>query len=559
MIARDLDAAGDTMAFAAKNACRAIAWPMFLVMLVACGGGGRISAGTAPANRAPGFTSAAAVSVPEGTIGTFYTATASDPDGDAVTFSLSGGVDRAAFRITSAGALSFVAPPDFEAPIDANANNAYLVEITASDGATAATLSLMVTVTDTPSVAYRVRRVVAGYDEPVFLAPVPDGSGRVFVLELKGRILILTPSTGATAALPFLDLTGQISIDGERGLLGFATAPEFTTSGVFYVFATDPQGALEVRRYQTFASNRDRADPTSSQLVLRIPHAQFNNHNGGWIDFGPDGHLYVATGDGGGSGDPNDNAQNTNVLLGKMLRIDVSRDGFPADSLRNYAIPADNPFASGGGAPEIWALGLRNPFRNSFDVATGHLLIGDVGQGAIEEVDLMRPGDGGANFGWAVLEGTRPFKGQPRPDLVPPVTEYSHGTGLQQGNTVIGGYVYRGPVESLRGLYIFADFVRPNIWSLPVSRFVVGSTVPSSEFLVRNGDFTPNAGAFTNIVSFGVDQARNLYIVDLDGEIFVIEARPVATASLGRRTPSLGLAAKTKILRSRNRRYTPYR
>lgn len=504
------------------------------------------------------FTSAAAVSVPEGTIGTFYTATANDPDGNAVTFSLSGGADRAAFRITSAGALSFVTPPDFEAPGDANANNAYVVEITASDGAVAATLSLMVTVTDTPSAAYRVRRVVSGYDEPVFLAPVPDGSGRVFVLELKGRIRILTPSTGATAATLFLDLTGQISIDGERGLLGFATAPDFTASGVFYLFVTDPQGSLEVRRYQTLASNRDRADPGSGQLILRIPHAQFNNHNGGWIDFGPDGYLYVATGDGGGSGDPSDNAQNINVLLGKMLRIDISRDAFPADALRNYAIPPDNPFAAGGGAPEIWALGLRNPFRNSFDVATGHLLIGDVGQNTIEEVDLMRPEDRGANFGWAVLEGTLPFKGQPRPGLMPPVTEYSHGTGLRQGSTVIGGYVYRGPVESLRGLYIFADFIRPNIWSVPVSRFVVGSTLPSSEFFVRNGDFAPNVGAFTNIVSFGVDQARNLYILDLDGEIFVIEAAPVA-ASMTKRAPSLGLATKTKIVRSRNRRYAPYR
>ena len=502
-------------------ACRALALLLVAVAATACGGGGGGASGGVP-NRAPAFTSAATLSVPEDSSGTVYTATATDPDGDPVSFTLSGGADQAAFRITAAGALSFVTPPDFEAPGDANQDNVYLVTLTASDGMLSADLALTVTVTDVASVGFRVRRVAADYRQPVFLAPVPDGSGRVFVVELPGRIRILTPSTGVTAAEPLLDLTGQLSTDGERGMLGFATAPDFATSGVFYVFVTDPLGTIELRRYSTLAGNRDRADPVSGDAILRVPHPR-SNHNGGWIAFGPDGHLYIAIGDGGGAGDPDDNGQNVNVLLGKLLRIDPSVDAFPADAARDYAIPPDNPFAAGGGAGEIWAFGLRNPFRNSFDPATGNLLIGDVGESAIEEIDLMRPTDGGANFGWSLLEGTQPFKGQATPGLTPPVAEYAHGSGARQGNSVTGGYVYRGPVESLRGLYVFADFVRPNVWSVPVSRLQPGVTLPSSEFTVRNADFAPDVGEFTNIASFGVDAVGNLYLLDLDGEIFVIE------------------------------------
>jgi hypothetical protein len=191
--------------------------------------------------------------------------------------------------------------------------------------------------------------------------------------------------------------------------------------------------------------------------------------------------------------------------------------------LRDYAIPANNPFAAGNGRPEIWAYGLRNPFRSSFDSATGHLWIGDVGQGAREEIDLMLPSDGGANFGWKVLEGTAQFSGPPQPGFAPPVAEYSHGSGAREGRSVTGGYVYRGPVEALRGQYIFGDFVNANIWSFPIAQIVQGMTLGSDRFILRRADFTPNAGAITNISSFGLDQANNFYIVDFDGEIFRIE------------------------------------
>lgn len=519
-----------------------------VAMLAACGGGGGGGsdlAPTNPTNLPPTFTSSASATVAEDTSGVFYTATATDPERAAVTFSLSGGADQARFRITTTGALSFLSPPDFENPTDANGDNVYLVSIAASDGSQTSTLALTVSVTDVTGAPLRVRRVVSGMDFPVFLAPVPDATARVFVVERAGRIRILNPANGAIAATLFLDVTSQVSTDGERGLLGMATAPDFATSGRFYVYLTVADGTIEVRSYRTLTGNRDQADPASGDAILRIPHPR-NNHNGGWLGFGNDGFLYVAVGDGGGGGDPDDNAQNTNRLLGKILRIDPATDAFPTDANRDYSIPAGNPFATTGGAPEVWAYGLRNPFRNSFDPLTGNLLIGDVGQDRVEEIDLMRPTDGGANFGWPIMEGTQPLRGGSTAGLTPPVAEYAHGTGPREGSSVTGGFIYRGTLESLRGEYIFADFVVANLWSITSSRLLPGSTVASTTFRLRNADFTPDAGAINNVVSFGVDTASNLYIVDFDGDIFVIEPIPGASptaASLAPRRIDQGRSA----------------
>ena len=500
-------------------------WGLPVLLLAACGGGGGNGGGgmPAPGNQPPAITSPATATVPENSTGTIYQAVATDPDGNALTFSLSGGADRTDFAITAAGALSFAQNPDFEFPADADENNVYLVQIAVSDGQTSATLDLTITVTNAGPDAFRVARVGTGFGQALYVTGVPDGSGRVFVVQKTGVIRILNPVTGAAAATPFLDLTGQLSTDGERGLLGFAPAPDFNATGTFYVYLTAPGGQIQLRRYQTLPGNRNQADPATGDILLTIAHP-LDNHNGGWIDFGPDGLLYLAVGDGGGGGDPSDNAQNAFVLLGKLLRIDVRGDDFPLDTLRDYIIPPANPFASGAnGRPEIWALGLRNPFRNSFDPVTQNLWIGDVGQGAREEIDLMRPGDGGANFGWRVFEGTAIFNGTPVPGMVPPVAEYQHGAGPREGNSVTGGHVYRGPVEALRGQYIFGDFVLGNLWSIPISRVALGTTIPSSQFILRRADFTPNLGAINNVASFGVDQAGNLYIVDFDGDIFRIE------------------------------------
>jgi glucose/arabinose dehydrogenase len=495
------------------------------LLLGACGGGmggGGMPPPPPAGNRPPAFTSPAAANAAENSNGAVYTATATDPDGNPLTFSLSGGADRGLLSINAAGARSFAQPPDFENPADADANNVYQVQLAASDGMTSATLDLSLTVTNVGPDGFQVRRIATGFPFPLYITPIPDGSGRMLVVGQQGRIRILDPATGTVAATPFLDVTAETTIDGERGLLGLALAPDFNATGTFYVYMTDTSGHIQLRRYRTFPANRNQADPATADVIFDLAHPE-TNHNGGWLDFGPDGMLYAALGDGGGGGDPNNFAQNPNALYGKILRIDPRTDAFPADPLRDYAIPAGNPFAAGGGAPEIWAMGLRNPFRNSFDLATGNLWIADVGQGAREEIDLMRPTDAGANFGWRIMEGTAVFIGTPNASLVPPVAEYLHGNGPRQGNVVTGGYVYRGPVEALQGNYFFADFAIPNIWSIPVARVSLGTTIPSGQFTLRNAAFVPNAGAITRVSSFGLDPAGNLYIVDFDGEIFRVE------------------------------------
>ncbi len=495
--------------------------PMVFLALVGCGGDG--DSNPPPPDRPAVFTSATAQNVAENSSGVVYTATATPGDGGALTFSITGGADAARFAITPAGALSFAVPPDFEAPTDSDRNNIYLLRIGFADARSTQSADVAITVTDRSDGSFQVRRVGSGFAQPLGLIPLPDNSGRVLIAEQAGRIRILNPATGAIDPVPLLNIAATISSGGERGLLGLALAPDFASNRTLYVNVTNLAGDTEIRSYRVPASNSVPTDQIGD-VILTFTQP-FANHNGGWIEFGPDGFLYIGSGDGGSAGDPQDNAQNRNNLLGKILRIDVRTDAFPTDAMRDYAIPTGNPFANGGGAPEIFALGLRNPFRNSFDFVTGNLYIGDVGQNLIEEIDLIRPGDAGLNFGWARLEGTRTFSGQAPAGATPPVAEYSHGGGPTQGFSVTGGYVYRGPVESLQGQYIFADFVRPVIFSVPATSLVQGQTVAASAFTLRAGDFTPVAGTITNVASFGLDQARNLYIVDFDGEIYVIEPR----------------------------------
>ena len=489
-----------------------------LLLLAACSGGG---GGGGGGNSAPAFTSAATATVAENTAGTAYTATATDADGDAVTFSISGGADAGLLQITAGGALSFRVPPDFDAPADANGDNVYEVTLAASDGTVSTALALRLTVTNTTGGNFTVRRVGTGFAAPVFVTAMPDGSGRVLVVERAGRIRLLDPATGTIAATAFLDITGQVSTDGERGLLAVALAPDYMTSGRAYVYLTALDGSIQLRRYTSGAGNRDVLNRGGDDVLLSIPHPR-TNHNGGWLGFGRDGLLYMATGDGGGANDPDFNGQNRATLLGKMLRLDVSGDDFPADPDRDYRIPPANPFAGGGGAGEVWLYGLRNPFRNSFDRATGELWIGDVGQNRVEEIDRVQITQAGLNMGWPLYEGTQVLLGAGPAGLTMPVTEYSHGSGPLQGNSVTGGFVYRGPVEQLQGLYVFADFISDNIWTVPIAGLVQGTTTPSSAFTNRNAAFTPNAGGLTGIVGFGEDEAGNLYIVSIAGSIFAI-------------------------------------
>lgn len=490
--------------------------------VAACSGGGGNTPPPPPPNGAPVFSSATAANAAENSAGAVYTAAATDPDGNAVTFSLSGGADQARFSITGAGALSFAAPPDFENPQDSNRDNIYEATIRASDGTAASTLNLRVTVTDVTE-AFRLRRVASGLSQPLFLLGRGDGSNRVFILEKEGQVEILNLTTGLLNTAPFIDLRGVIDPSGEQGLLGMALAPDFATSGVFYVHLNNLNGDTEIRRYRAQTANPDLADTSTADVIFTATQPAATNHKGGWIGFGPDNLLYIALGDGGGANDPFGNGQNRNSLLAKILRIDPATDGFPADPLRDYAIPAGNPFASGGGAPETLAWGLRNPFRASFDRATGDLYIGDVGQNAIEEISLIRPGDAGLNFGWPILEGTRVNMTGSTAGMTPPIAEYAHGTGPRQGNSVTGGYVYRGPVEALQGQYVFGDFVSDNVWSIGAASVAQGTTIASSAFAIQTTAFAPDLGTMDNIASFGEDDVGNLYVVGVDGEVFQMQ------------------------------------
>jgi glucose/arabinose dehydrogenase len=296
--------------------------------------------------------------------------------------------------------------------------------------------------------AIGLKPFVSGLDRPVAIANAGDGSNRLFVAEQAGRVRLI--KGGVLQATPFLDISTKVSSDGERGLLGLAFPPGYAAKGHFYVYYTDLSGTLTVARYRVGA-NPDVADANSEQVILSVAHAR-TNHNGGQLAFGPgDGYLYVALGDGGGGGDPDGNGQNTNTLLGKILRLDVESGATP------YAIPAGNPFASGGGRPEIWAYGLRNPWRFSFDRQTHDLFIADVGQALWEEVDYQPGGAaGGANYGWKIMEGMHCYNAATcdQAGLTLPVAEYDHSLGC----AVIGGYVYRGSAQpSLAGLYFYAD------------------------------------------------------------------------------------------------------
>ena len=474
------------------------------LLLASCGGGGG-GGGTPPAaNAPPSFTSLQTASVVENTTAA-YQATATDPNGDALTFTVDGGADAARFAITGAGAVSFNAVPDFDLPEDASGDNVYAVVLRVSDGQASVTQAVNITVTNSRE-GISVVRVGTGFSQPLYVAPIP-GSSNVYVVEKGGNVYRFDPANGSRTLV--LDIT-DISTSGERGLLGLAAYPDHATSQRLFAVATATNGAVQVRRYTLGQPNSSTAYDT----VLSVPHTDFDNHNGGWIGFGPDGHVYVGVGDGGGGGDPGNNAQNTNSRLGKILRFAVGAGG------NSYSPAPGNPFLAGGGDPYVYAFGLRNPFRASF--AGSMLLIGDVGQGAVEEIDAVTTTQPGLNFGWRFLEGTQPYTGTAPAGLTPPVAEYGHGSGPRQGNSITGGYVYRGPVPSLVGQYVFADFVSGNIWSVPFASLVPGQTLAASRFARRNEDFAPDAGTLNSIASFGEDSAGNLFLIGIGGDIFMV-------------------------------------
>lgn len=340
--------------------------------------------------------------------------------------------------------------------------------------------------------AYTWQILVSGLQRPVDLQV--DGSGRLFVLEKAGRIRII--ENNQLVETPFLDISERVgSNSNEQGLLGLAFHPQYGENGRFFVNYTDKNGDTVIARFQV-SSDPNAADPNSEVKLLGVDQP-FANHNGGVLAFGPDGYLYAGLGDGGSQGDPNGNAQNTNVLLGKILRLDV-------DSAEPYAVPSDNPFGN-----EVWAYGFRNPWRLSFDRSTGDLYIGDVGQNQWEEIDFLAAGSpGGANFGWDHREGAHDYEGGGPEGMIDPAAEYSHQEG---GCSITGGYVYRGALPEWNGVYLYGDYCTGFIWGL-----------------IRTENGWQHQMLFQldeRITSFGQDDAGELYLVSDSGNILRLAPR----------------------------------
>lgn len=348
--------------------------------------------------------------------------------------------------------------------------------------------------------------VASGFTRPTYLTHAGDGSGRHFVVEQAGRILIL--KDGTTSSTPFLDIVSIVgSSANEQGLLSVAFHPDYRNNGFFFVNYTDKQGDTIIARYQVSTDNPEVADPNSAKVLLTIDQP-YANHNGGQVEFGPDGYLYIGMGDGGAANDPENRAQSLNTLLGKILRIDV-------DGSEPYAIPETNPFVDQSEAsPEIWSYGWRNPWRFSFDRTTGDLYVADVGQNQYEEVHVELTGaGGGGNYGWRLMEGQHcftPAECDPAAQgLILPVAEYDHGLGC----SVTGGYVYRGTqFPSLEGVYFYGDYCTGIIWGLRHE----GNEQWSQAELLRSEE---------TISSFGQDEAGELYLVDHRGDILQLVAR----------------------------------
>ena len=337
---------------------------------------------------------------------------------------------------------------------------------------------------------------------PLAVTNAGDGSGRLFVAEQGGAVYIV--KGGSVTSTPFLDISGQVSGGSEQGLLGIAFHPDFPADNRVFVDYTNAAGDTVVSSFEVDPGSPNVVVPGSEVQVITIDQP-YSNHNGGTIQFGPDGYLYIALGDGGDGGDPQDRAQNKDSLLGKLLRLDVS----PATG---YAIPGSNPFVGKAGADEIWHYGLRNPFRFSFDRSTGDLWIGDVGQRAWEEIDVSRAGVGGLNFGWDDMEGNHcyePSSGCATAGRVLPVVEYPHVNGHC---AVIGGNVYRGSAYPLlKGGYVFSDECTGYTWALDAA-----GSGPQTLVFVED----TSAG----IAGYGEDEAGELYAADLGGQLWRVSA-----------------------------------
>jgi glucose/arabinose dehydrogenase len=350
-------------------------------------------------------------------------------------------------------------------------------------------------------VSLRAVEVASGLSNPLYLT-APPGDDRLFVVEQGGRVRIV--KGGVLLQQPFLDITARVSSGGERGLLSIAFHPQYATNGYLYASYTDLAGDTRIERYSVSPANRDVADPASAQLVLSVAQP-FANHNGGLVVFGPDGMFYVGLGDGGSGGDPQNNGQSTATLLGKLLRLDV-------DAGTPYAIPPGNPFIGQAGArSEIWALGLRNPWRFAFDRVAGLLYVADVGQNQWEEISVVAVNRPGVNYGWRILEGSHCYGTATcnAQGLERPVVEYSHAEGC----SVTGGAPYRGGlIPGIVGHYFYSDYCTGFLRSF---RYQNGQAVDQRSW---------DVGALGSVLSFGEDAAGELYVLSANGRVYRLEA-----------------------------------
>ncbi len=352
-----------------------------------------------------------------------------------------------------------------------------------------------------------LQQVASGLVFPTFMT-APPGDSRQFIVERAGRIRIL--DNGTLLGTPFLDISGRVNTNGEGGLLSMAFHPRYASNGLFFIYYIDAGGNIVVERLSVSAANRNLADPVSASAVISIPHPAFTNHYGGQLNFGPDGFLYLGTGDGGGAGDPSRNGQNLNSLLGKLLRLDIDQ----RSPSQNYVIPPNNPFiGQAGRRGEIWAYGLRNPWRFAFDTSGGLLYIADVGQDRLEEVDIVAAGQGGLNFGWNITEGSACYNGAgcDSTGLTAPAFEYEHGTNDVNGCSITGGYVYRGAaLPELAGRYLYSDYCKGFLKSVTYAN---GAPGPSVDWA------TPDIG---RVISFGQDGQNELYLLSDAGGMYRI-------------------------------------
>jgi glucose/arabinose dehydrogenase len=463
-----------------------------LTVLASCGGGGGSSGGTEPP---PGPTTGSlaitVTGVPAGLSGSVLVSGPAGFSQAVVATQVLASLAPGTYTVTGSNLLSAYTRYEPQPRTQSVA--------VAAGGMTAATVNYA----NAGTLLLAVEGVVNGLSSPLHLT-APAGDARLFIVERPGRIRIVR--NGFLLATPFLDISSRVSTAGEGGLLSMAFDPQYASNGFFFIYFTDPSGDVAVERFQVSSGNADVANPEALRIIT-IAHRTFTNHKGGLVAFGPDGYLYLAPGDGGGGGDSLGNGQNLGALLGKLLRIDVGN----ASASAPYAIPPQNPFVGQANRrPEIWAYGLRNPWRYAFDAPTGLLYIADVGQSLIEEVDVVAASAAGLNYGWNITEGSQCYASNlcDKQGITMPVLEYFHDAN---SCSISGGRVYRGSaIPELRGRYFYSDYC--------------GGWVRS--FLFAGGAATQmvdwGIAGIGPVLSFGEDAQGELYLLAASGQVFRI-------------------------------------